>query len=825
VSKKKKETQPKKINKKMEMKNLRLEDRFIKVLNGQDAAIYIADMDTYEILFINKYGRDRWGDIEGKICWKELQTGQTGPCEFCTNEYLVDANGKPSGIYRWEFRNTIDNRWYDCRDQAIEWIDGRIVRIETATDITERKQMEEGLAEHLSNLENLVNIRNEEHKELISLFDLTIDMLCTADINGCFRSINKAWQTTLGYTEEELLSKPYIDFVHPDDVALTIAEGNKLSQGQTTIYFENRYRCKDGSYKWLAWTSSPNPETGITFAVCRDITEKKQMETSLQAAYDGLEKKVEERTAELLEANRRLALEVMERKLAEESIKEQQVNLDAILSSIEEGILAVHNEKDILYTNDRFARMWRIPDEVIASGDDDKLLDYVMDQLDDPDSFISKVRALYASTEVDEDVLELKDDRVFERYSKPLMVEDNIVGRLWLFRDITAFRLAEKERQAMEAQIQHIQNLESLGLLAGGIAHDFNNLLLSIQGKTSVMLQGLNKEHFFHEQLKGIEELIQSGSEVTSQLLGFAREGKLEVKAIDLNLVVKNTSKMFASTKKDIKIHRKYQKNVWAVEVDKNQIDQVLLNLFVNASQAMPKGGDIYIETENVTLDEVYVKSHLVEPGKFVKISFTDTGTGIDEDALQKIFDPFFTTKDVDKGTGLGLASAYGIIKNHNGIINAYSEKGVGSTFNIYLPVTDNKITNDIKPPDDIKKGTETILFIDDEQRIRDAGKEMLEILGYKVLLVASGKEAIKTYRKKSKMIDLVILDMILPEMDGSEIYDRLKNINPNVKVILSSGFTQNGQAAEILKKGCNDFIQKPFTLKQISQKISEILS
>jgi len=392
-------------------------------------------------------------------------------------------------------------------------------------------------------------------------------------------------------------------------------------------------------------------------------------------------------------------------------------------------------------------------------------------------------------------------------------------------KNINELKEAQKEQSRLEAQLQHVQKMESIGTLAGGIAHDFNNLLMGIQGKTSVMLYNHKKNDAFYDQLKSIEQMIQSGSEITNQLLGYARKGKFDIKPEDLNNLVENSSKMFASTKKGIKIHTKYQKNIWAVEIDKNQIDQVLLNLFVNASQAMPKGGDLYIETENVILDEVYVKPHLIKPGEFVKISVTDTGTGMDEATRQNIFDPFFTTKDTGKGTGLGLASAYGIIKNHKGIINAYSEKGIGSSFNIYLPVTDKKITDDIKPPDNIKKGSETILLIDDEQRIIDAGKGMLEIVGYKVLLAASGKKAIETYRKKSKTIDLVILDMILPEMDGSEIYDRLKGINPNVKVLLSSGFTQNGQAKEIIDKGCNGFIQKPFTLEQLSQKISEILN
>jgi CheY-like chemotaxis protein len=282
---------------------------------------------------------------------------------------------------------------------------------------------------------------------------------------------------------------------------------------------------------------------------------------------------------------------------------------------------------------------------------------------------------------------------------------------------------------------------------------------------------------------------------------------------------------MFIATKKEINIHEKYQDDIWTVEADKSQIEQVLLNLFINAWQAMPRGGKLYIETANLILDEDYVKPYQVHPGEYVKISVTDTGTGMDRSTMERIFDPFFTTKEVDHGSGLGLASVYGIVKSHHGIINVYSEKNIGTTFNIYLPSCEKHIVEDDIPLEKPKKGIETILFVDDEERIIEAGREMLLALGYKVLLAKNGKEAITVYSENRKKIDLVILDMILPEMDGSEIYDRLKEINPDVKVLLSSGYSINGKATEILNKGCNGFIQKPYYLGRLSQKINEILN
>jgi len=227
---------------------------------------------------------------------------------------------------------------------------------------------------------------------------------------------------------------------------------------------------------------------------------------------------------------------------------------------------------------------------------------------------------------------------------------------------------------------------------------------------------------------------------------------------------------------------------------------------------------------KNVTLDENYTEPYHVEPGKYVKISITDTGVGMDKATQKRIFDPFFTTKEMSRGAGLGLASVYGIIKNHGGFINVYSEKGEGSTFNIYLPASEKEVIDERKPAGDIVRGSETVLFVDDEDMIIEVAGDLLEQLGYKVLTARSGKEAIEIYEENKEGIDIVILDMIMPDMSGSEVYDRIKDINPKVKVLLSSGYTIDGAASEIMNRGCNGSIQKPFKIGELSQKLREIL-
>jgi CheY-like chemotaxis protein len=281
---------------------------------------------------------------------------------------------------------------------------------------------------------------------------------------------------------------------------------------------------------------------------------------------------------------------------------------------------------------------------------------------------------------------------------------------------------------------------------------------------------------------------------------------------------------MFGRTKKEITIHTKFGMDAWPVEVDQGQIEQVLLNLYVNAWQAMPGGGRLFIQTDNVVLNETDTRPYDVSPGKFVKISVTDTGVGMDDATQKRIFDPFFTTKEMGRGTGLGLASVYGIIKNHGGIITVRSRKGEGSTFTIYLPASGREVESETRGDEAVLRGSETVLLVDDEEMIIDVGERFLANLGYRVLSAQGGREAVLRYEKNRNEIDLVILDMVMPDMGGSETFDRLKAINPDLRVLLSSGYSIGGEASAILGRGCDGFIQKPFDLKALSKKIREIL-
>jgi two-component system, cell cycle sensor histidine kinase and response regulator CckA len=415
--------------------------------------------------------------------------------------------------------------------------------------------------------------------------------------------------------------------------------------------------------------------------------------------------------------------------------------------------------------------------------------------------------------------------RVVQPSGKTLWADMSAVSIDWIDRPAFLVFLRDvTEKRMMEDELVHAQKMEAVGTLAGGMAHDFNNLLTGISGYTSLMLLHRDAANPDYERLRSIEQLVRSGANLTRQLLGFARGGRFEVKPTDLNQLVRDSLSMFARTKREIAVHEELQAGIHTVEVDRGQIEQVLLNLFVNAWQAMPEGGDLFVATRNVHFDSGYAAHHSMTPGDYLRISVTDTGIGMDRATQQRVFEPFFTTKEMGRGTGLGLSSAYGIVRNHGGLITVYSEVGKGTTFNVYLPASKRQVVAEETNRIDIVPSTGRILLIDDDETILAVGKEMLEALGYDVFVAASGQEALRLYKENRDRIDIVVLDLIMPEMSGSETYDRLKVENADLRVILSSGYSMNDQTSSILERGCKGFIQKPFNMNDLSEKIREVL-
>jgi len=402
--------------------------------------------------------------------------------------------------------------------------------------------------------------------------------------------------------------------------------------------------------------------------------------------------------------------------------------------------------------------------------------------------------------------------------------QNNVSEYQSIGRDVTEEKIAQREKTMLEVQLQQAHKMQAIGTLASGFAHNFNNLLMGIMANVSIMLLDIDSNHQHYKYLKNIEKQVINGSKLSGQLTGYARAGRDGVKPINLNQLLKETCDTFKIVKKEIIIHQDLDENLYGIESNIGQIEQVLLNLYVNAADAMPEGGDLFLKTMNITDKEMTGKPYDPKPGDYILLTVKDTGAGMDKETRERMFEPFFTTKGLTKGTGLGLSSAYGIIKGHGGYIDVDSEKGCGTTFSIYLPATKKEVEKEKELPEEIVMGNETVLLVDDENMVIEGCREMLTKMGYNVSIARNGKDAIEIYKENQDKIDMVIIDMIMPELSGGETYERLKEMNPDINVLLSSGHSINGQATEILERGCNGFIQKPFNINVLSMKLREIL-
>jgi len=386
-------------------------------------------------------------------------------------------------------------------------------------------------------------------------------------------------------------------------------------------------------------------------------------------------------------------------------------------------------------------------------------------------------------------------------------------------RDVT-------ERVALEDQLRQAQKMDAIGTLAGGIAHDFNNILMGIQGYSSLVKSGFEQGSEEYKRLSNIDAYVFSGAEMAKQLLGFAQKTSQETSLVNLNYLLKMTAKLFGRTKKDIWIEQSLDKQLWGTIVDEGLIKQVLMNLFVNAWQAMPNGGKILIKSENFVMDEFKVDEFgLEKSGAYVKVTVTDTGVGMNDEIMTRIFDPFFTTKERGQGTGLGLATAYGIIKSHKGIFKVTSKPGKGSAFMFFLPASRAKITPGkvSEEKEMIFNGKGMVLLVDDEKGVIEVCSEMLEHLGYQVKAVSNGFDAIEVLKAKNQKIDLVILDMVMPRMNGEETFEKIRALDPGMRVLVSSGYSREIEIQKMMKKGCNGFISKPFDIVKLSEKLNTV--
>ncbi len=689
------------------------------------------------------------------------------------NQTAMQGNTIVNVEYRIIHKNG-ETKWLSHTTRPIV-VDGKLISVQSnIRDITESKKAETEL--------------RESKETLNRMFQFTDYMVCIADLEkGYFTKLSPAFEKHLGWTEEEMLSKPILDFIYPDDMQKTAdVIRDQTERGDAILNFENRYVTKEGSVRWLEWAAHPFPEEGITYSVAYDITERKK---------------------------------------AEQDLKESEELYRTLVQTSTDGVILTDLEGNYIFCNEKHANILGYKSENLIGKNG---FSFIVPS--DQETAKKYVGGLFSENNSDSIVLNLrkKDGTVITTEHSAALIKDGFgkeTGIMCLTRDITEKRKAEEERKIIETKLLQSQKMETIGRLAGGVAHDFNNLLAAIVGNAELIKEELHPDSPHVQGLNDISTAVSRGSKLTGQLLRFARETKLELKPVNINEIVQSSLNMFERTNKGLLIgndcNYEDDEKIYLVEADIVQIERVLLNIYNNAVDAMENTPDknrvLSVKTNNITLDD---ESKDLPVGKYVEISVHDNGEGMSHETISKIFEPFYTTKKVGKGTGLGLSTSQGVMKQHNGNILVDSVVGEGTTIKLYLPTTTKSLVHSNAPISSYARGEGTILVVDDESTLREVSEKMLNRIGYDVITANDGKQGVETYRENKSKVVAIILDMIMPNMDGAQAYKIIKKENPDAVVILSSGYSAGEKREEMEKLGCKHFLEKPFRMDQVSKML-----
>ncbi len=749
---------------------------------------YLSFIENIEapILFVDKKGRIQkanaatakaFGYDTTFLLGKEIDLlipgGKEILCESVDNVLGYDESSfTRSPVETVGVRKDGEAIWLAITQEAFD-IDEKDIFAFLLADITKQKQTEAEL--------------QKNHNRYETLLDAVGGVVWEADAFPVkLTYISRQIEKLLGYPVERWLNDEefWKTLIHPED-KWVIEYSCEAIKKHRPYEFECRVMAVDGREVWLRHTANFVFKEGDVIkqrGLMIDITEQN-------------------RTANELKASKQLYQDLVE------------------------------NANDVIYSHDLNGRIISLNDaglRVLGYTHEDCLA-MSMYQIIAPE-YAEKAREMMArkiagekQTVYEIEILRKDGQRVIVEVNTKLIYENGkpfaVQG---IARDVT-------EKNLLQAQLHQAQKMETVGRLAGGIAHDFNNILTVILGKTELALMQLKESNGqLRDDVEEIKHSAERAANMTQQILAFSRKQVLQPRILNINETVSNMSKMLKRLiGEDIELETKLHNGVRSVKVDLSQVEQVIMNLVVNARDAMPKGGKLTIETANVVLDEMYARQHLnARPGHYVMLAVSDDGVGMSDKVLKRVFEPFFTTKEADKGTGLGLSTVYGIVKQSGGYVWVYSEEGIGSTFKIYLPMVDEPETALLpsETPSVLVEGNETILLVEDDTAIREMVKEMLSIMGYTVLEASNGNRAIEISRNTTERIDLLITDVVMPGISGRQLAQQMSKLREDMKILYMTGYTDEAILRHgILEHGLR-FVQKPFTFETLAFKVRELL-
>ena len=667
-----------------------------------------------------------------------------------------------------------------------------LTKEELIKELTGIRERAAALEKEKTKLRQRLKMLEESENRFRKIIETQGEGVAKVDLHERFIYANPAAEGIFGVKPGELLGRNLEEFLESGEFNRVVQQTEKRQRGEKSIY---------------------------ELEIVRPDKEKRLILLTVSPFYDD---------REIFKGSLATFRDITERKRAEEEVKEQKEILKAVIESSLDGILVVNEQASITHANERFYRMWHIPRELIETQDHLKLRDYVLDQLEEPEMFLSRVHRLYKSSEESLDTIIFKDGRLFERVSFPLMREGKIAGRVWAFRDITERTREEEEKRKLEKKLHHALKMEAIGTLAGGIAHDFNNILAAVIGYSELVSDDIPENSITMKNLQQVLQGAARAKELVKQILTFSREDEEERKPVLLANIVNESLKLLRpSLPATIDIRLNIDSRLHPILANQTQIHQVMMNLCTNAAYAMREnGGVLEIALKEIDLDPESIGQKNLEPGRYQQLSVSDTGAGISPGIINRIFEPYFTTKKSGEGSGMGLAVVYGIVRKHDGDITVYSEPGKGTIFHVFLKIAEIPTVSEDKiyQPGEVRGGNERILFVDDELELAELGEQILKGLGYQVVSAIDSIKALELFSNQPSNFDLVITDQTMPQMTGLQLTVELRKIRPDIPVIICTGFSENVNEGTYKSHGVNDYFMKPVTKKEVAAVIRRVL-